>query len=293
MSYLVTMPDRKLLTQAGYGAVGHIPFLLRKDGTYPALANRYVRARALCEWWLRLGTGGEAVAPTRKFQTAKSCISLVRRLKAFLEWVESSGLDPATIEYDQLLTWQAGLLDGSLSSSGEPLFHSTINVYVNEACYYLTWLSLVPRDASGQPVRGRFDIAARDVYVQTQDGRSARPTAKRIQVRLGSLEPVPPHSIDLPSVPDVARWMRALRARAPVKALMAEVILDSGLRISEVNQMEVATLPPRSEWRPIDGRVYFFINKGVKGKKVTPDSLIAVRGRHVILSLDVAHKFDH
>ncbi|MBD8881857.1 site-specific integrase [Rhodanobacter sp. 7MK24] len=292
MSYLVMTPDRSLLTRAGYGAVAHIPFLMCVDGSYPALANRYVRARALCEWWLRLGTSGEKVAPTRKFQTAKSCISLVRRLKAFLEWVESSGQNLAVIEYDQLLTWQTGLLDGSLSASGAPLSHSTINLYVSEACYYLTWLSLVPRDAAGRPVRGPFDIVTRDVNVRTHHGRSTRSQTERIEIRLGNLQPIPPHSIDLPSSPDVARWMRAFRARAPVKALMAEAILDSGLRISEVNHMEVGTLPARTEWKPVDGRVFFFINKGVKGRKVTPDSPIAVRGRYVSLSLQVAQKID-
>jgi hypothetical protein len=84
-----------------------------------------------------------------------------------------------------------------------------------------------------------------------------------------------------------------MRLRFEVKSLMAELILDAGIRISEVNQMEVDTLPPKSKWTVIGGKLQVWIHRGVKGKKVTPDSVEAVRGRWISISLDVAEKIDH
>jgi integrase len=85
-------------------------------------------------------------------------------------------------------------------------------------------------------------------------------------------------------------WLSAMRHRSPIKALMAEVIITSGMRISEVNSMEVDTLPPRTRWKVVAGRVHFFINKGVKGSKTAPTSNIARRGRTVSLPMDVAER---
>ena len=84
-----------------------------------------------------------------------------------------------------------------------------------------------------------------------------------------------------------------MRLRFEVKSLMAELILDAGIRISEANQMEVDTLPPKSKWIVIGGKLQVWIHRGVKGKKVTPDSVEAVRGRWIAISLDVAEKIDH
>lgn len=106
-------------------------------------------------WPLQLGTG-IASPSTKAFLTSQSCGTLVRRLKAFLEWVAREEIDLRTVTYSQLLEWQAALLKGDASQSGRPLQPSTINLYVREACYFLTWLSCVPRDDRGKPWHGPF-----------------------------------------------------------------------------------------------------------------------------------------
>lgn len=292
--YRVVSPNMKLLREAGYPRVAHIPFLMSRDGAYPAHANRYLRARALCEWPLRLGTNSKpGMTRILAHQSEKSCIGLARRLKEFLDWMDVSESDLRKVEYGDLLDWQEGLRNGTASKSGSPLDHQTINIYLSEACYYLTWLSEVPRDESGRPARGPFRVTTTEVDRRVHRGKSAHSETRTVAVRVGALDHKPRRSLKLPAQEEVARWMRALRVRAEVKALMAEVIMDSGMRISEVNCMEVDTLPPREQWEPTGGRVEFWIEKGVKGRKVTPDSNVAVRGRFVSLSLEVAVKIDH
>ena len=291
MTYHLLKPDRKTLSDSGYASVAHVPFLIRDDGFYPALANRYLRARSLLEWPLQLGTSSEPSKPTkptrstRRFQTLASCVGLGGRLKQFLEWVDAHAIDIAEIDFAGISKWQEGLSDGRSSASGKALQPATINLYINEACYYLTWLSLIPRDDKGHHVRGPFEIT-------TSERRSTGGNLMSLGPVRASRLPHSRRSIQLPLDAEVARWMRALRIRAEVKAMIAEVILDSGMRISEANQMEVTTLPERSAWTPVGGRIHFWISKGVKGAKITADSIIAVRSREISLSTDVADKVD-
>jgi integrase len=280
MGYIICKPDRRDLIRAGYAQVAHVPFLLRDDGTYPFLANRYLRARALCEWQPRTGTDGVPAKLRREFLTAKSCGDLVSRLKAFLTWCDREEHRPESLRYQDLLTWRGDLLDGDRKHQ-LPVQPATARLYVAEATFYLSWLSLVPRDSDGAPCRDHFEVPGESIHptlrrVERNAPKKNPPTGKRRQRRT-----------QLPSQIEVNRWLQSLRIRAPVKALIAEVMIDSGMRISEANQLRTVDFPEPSEWRPVEGRVFFTVTRGSKGRKRTPTSMES-RPRDVSISVALA-----
>ncbi len=294
--HFVIRPDSEFLRANRYTSLAHVPFLVADDGTYPAEANRYLRARSLCEWALRLGTDAPEPVnrPQLAFLTVASCISTARLLKTFLNWIEITDRNWRQVDYrNDLLAWQEGLRKGTASESRRPISAAAINLLIAEACYFLTWASLVPKDEHGEASRGPFLVPVDTVRVSIRAGRSSRKQTREVDRRGAQLQSKTRRSIALPSNEQVAKWMRAMRLRFEVKSLMAELILDAGIRISEANQMEVDTLPPKSKWIVIGGKLQVWIHRGVKGKKVTPDSVEAVRGRWIAISLDVAEKIDH
>ncbi|AGG90942.1 site-specific recombinase XerD [Rhodanobacter denitrificans] len=222
-------------------------------------------------------------------------MALARRMREFVAWVErgfprGEPLNLATMSYGDVCKWQDGLVSGVLSSSGRPLANVTINLYVAEACYFLTWLSLVPERDDGKPMRSAFEIMTRETTIWHRNGDGAHKRSHSVVSRIGSLDVVPSRELALPTPGEVKTWLSAMRHRSPIKALMAEVITTSGMRINEVNSMEVDTLPPRTRWKIVAERVHFFIKRGVKGGKTTPTSDVARRGRTVSLPIDVAEK---
>lgn len=69
---------------------------------------------------------------------------MARRLVEFLRWCARSGKDWRSVNYmDDLLTnWQTGLLVGTAGTTGKRLSNGTVNVYVSEAAYFLTWAAI-------------------------------------------------------------------------------------------------------------------------------------------------------
>lgn len=290
-----TLESRTLLINHGYQSVAHVPVLLGGEGDYPELMNRYMRARALREWIPRMGTYASEPKPRlgAAMLSVKTLEAIGRKLCLFHDWLNRKNQDPLQLNYSDLLEWQDELINaGEIRTSVEAKKHSTANAYVSEGCLYLTWLSLVPKNPDGSALRPPFEVLAREDRVEYYKGDRAHKTTMLVESRLGALA-IRPTRITLPSDQAIVRWLRAMNARSEIKALMSEVALDSGMRISEINQMVVDTLPPADEWRTVGGRVHFWISRGVKGPKVRPDSVVAIRGREVSLSLPLARKIDH
>jgi len=292
--YAVIQPDRDALIEAGYASVAHVPFLLAFNGYYPAEANRYLRARALCEWTLRMGNDSPPSKSRRRFLTAQSCLAMAKRLACFLRWCESTERDWRTVTYrEDLLAWQTGLFKGTASESGKPLTEATTNNLVAEACYFLTWAAEVPReDLSGDHLREGFEVPTNPFSFKVGKGQGAKTHHKDVDARVGALVPRP-SKLHLPSPREVGPWMRALRVRSHVKAMMSELILETGIRISECNQWRVDTLPPPDKWKVRAGKVAVEIKHGNKGRKITPDSTEAVKPRDVLVPLNLAERMDH
>lgn len=292
--YSVIQPDRSTLIEAGYESVAHVPFVLALNGYYPAEANRYLRARALCEWTLRMGSDSPLSNSRRRFLTVESCLAVAKRLACFLRWCESTERDWRTVTYrEDLLAWQTGLFKGTDSESGEPLAESTTNNLVAEACYFLTWAAEVPREGlAGDHLRERFDVPTNPFSFKVGNGKSAKTNRREIDARVGALVPRPSR-LHIPSPREVGPWMRALRIRSHVKAMMSELILETGIRISECNQWRVDTLPPPEKWKIRAGKVPVEIKHGIKGRKISADSTESVKPRIVLVPLDLAARIDH
>lgn len=303
MRYLPIAPNAPALAELGFASIAHVPFLMREDGYYPAEVNRYIRARALLELELKLGTKeglGESKRTNsrrrRTFLSLQSVKAIAEKIGEFLRWCDKTERDWRSIEYvADVIQWQRQLLAGTASASGKALGPDRVNQLINEACYFLTWASETPSDAA-VAMRSPFYVPASEVWADiASSGTSAVSPRKEIkEVRAGAL-PSAPLKLSLPEPHEVEKWLEAMRARFPVKALMAETITSAGLRISEVNQMLPETLPPRDQWRRrmSDGHLLVWITHGIKGPKESPFSAKSVRPREVPFPLDLAERIDH
>lgn len=278
-----TSESEQKLRASGYASVAHVPFFLAEDGSYPAVVNRYIRARALGEW--PLGPDGQARVRTRNYValTKASLDAVVYRLARFFAWLDGKQgkIDLVTVAYEDLLDWQREMV-------AEKKSESTIHAYISEACLHLTWLGQIPKAPDGSPIRPPFDPIYREFDLDRRAGsRSGR--GHNLRSTLAGVKQPYRRPIVLPSDEAIALWLKRMRVRSEVKAMMAQAIMDSGMRLSEANQMPRDDLPERTQWRPIGGRVHFRINRGVKGAKLTPSSSIAIRDREISFSLELAN----
>lgn len=304
MRYLTIKPDAVSLSKLGFDSVAHVPFLIREDGFYPPEANRYIRARALLELELKLGTRDRAddlkqpqTKRRKSFLSVPSIQAVAEKIAHFLRWCEQNKKDWRAIDYvSDVMQWQRQLLAGTGSASRKPLGPERVNGLVNEACYFLTWASETPSGEAGGTLRPALYIPVTDVLVSipSQGTDSSAPKKQLKEARAGSL-PSRPLDLTLPTPAEVRPWLRAMQARFAVKGLMAETVTSTGLRISEVNEMRPDTLPARADWRRrmADGQLLVRITHGIKGPKESPLSKKSVRPRDVPFPLELAEKIDH
>lgn len=287
--------DPEQMEKAGYAALSHIPFLIRADGTYPDEANRYIRVRSLCEWELRLGNdvsppSAQRAGSSRIFLTPASAKALARRLGYFLTWCEASGRDWRAVSYqsDLVLGWQKEMLEGEGTKEGRRLSPATINARVSEACYFLSW--------AGEDIRALrppFLVSVKSASIKASRGDRAKGQGKtQLRKRVGAL-PVRPSKLYLPGPEEIGIWMKGMRSRYVVKSLMSELIIETGIRISECNEWRVNTLPEKSDWVIRDGCVVADLRHGIKGAKLFPGSTESVKPREVEVPLDLASRIDH
>ena len=280
--------DPKEMEDAGFAKCAYVPFLIAADGSYPVEANRYLRTRATCEWEVHLGGPSQlAKLAKKRFLTPESCDQMARRLRQFLRWCIATDRDWRTVGYrEDLIDWQKGLVRGTASESLKPLADATINGLVSEACLFLTW-------AGEKQFRAEFDVPTnvRSVNISRGDGAKSHKHTKIVQTRVGTLV-VRPSKLNVPSPTAVGRWLRAMRHRYPVKSMMAELILETGIRISECNQWRVDTLPLRSKWKVRSGKVQVTIRYGIKGAKRFPGSEESVNPREILVPVELADRMD-
>lgn len=270
----------------------YVPILIGEDGGYPIEANRYLDERCNGEWSL---PGGDRLDPV--IPTLKSRLGIASRLSLFLRWtLKQRSRDWRSLSYDQdiVLGYQQELLTGKRTASGRALGAASTNLYVDEACLFLSW-------AAERGYRGSFKVRKRQVraiQVSSHSSHSGR-AIKRL-VRSGAIT-VPETPLTVPTDEEVQRWIHALTLTSPVKALMFEFICRTGARLSEVNQMRLSCFPQktyqgRPEWNPnwiADGKVPLLLRYGVKGPKVSPSSALSVKQRTVYVPLDLADRILH
>lgn len=266
----------------------HVPVLLNDDGSYPFEANRYLVERSCAEWSLALNPQ-RIVRP----QTLASRQGMASRLIAFFYWCNQSDTrDWRLLDYtdDILGTYQLQLLEGLAGAKRRPLTRRTVNVYVDEATSFLVW-------AHERGYRSKFHIPTfRTSALESQTLGTSGQTAVELESRFGKLRTT---DFDLDSLPlsrEVGRWIAALRIRHPVKALIFELMVRTGARISEANQLRTTCFPRRHVWKSswlARGWVPVTVQHGVKGPKVTPASSLSVNTRTLEVPIDLAERIEH
>lgn len=283
------MPTERFFLNLDVPKLQYIPILLDEDGSYPVEANTYLVERSCGEWAPRSNDLDDPPVPT-----LKSRRNMASRLCAFWHWVaQDPDRDWRALSYqeDILERFQVGLLTGTASASRRPLKASTINLYVDEACGFLGW-------AAERGFRAPFKEARRRIRLSASRGaHSHSHRGKEVSQRHGTLQVVETSLDGLPVSSEVARWMKEIQLRHPVKALVFEFIVRTGARISEANQLRVGCVPRKEDgnWKPAwfqQGWMPVTLRYGVKGGKVAPASLLSTRSRVVQVPIDLANRID-
>jgi integrase len=198
-------------------------------------------------------------------------------------------------EQDIVGHYQRGLLSGACAANKKALSVATVNAYVDEAVLFLKW-------AAERGHRGPFKVPRRRVRVPVSNGaHSYSYMGPVVTQRHGKLQVTSDPLPTLASAKDVARWMKTIQLRAPVKALIFEFMFRTGARLSEANQLRTTCFPDKSfggneVWPPrwaLQGWVPVTLRYGVKGGKVEPASAFSTRSRVVEVPIDLADRIWH
>lgn len=262
MSYKVAYANPDVITQAGFGQVARLPFIFDSKLAYHRSGSQFLIDRGLGVWNPKHhGTQHSEFPPSEA-----SMKSYAERLANILEWCEKRGLDPINIDYNCHLVgrYQKELITGSWSLKGKPLSERTVNVRIDIAVEYLTWLA-------NKSLRLPFLINSS----KTED-TSCDPKA-----RPGRLRDPDEHLI-FPDDEKIVAWLKLLYAQkknGTTIGLIAELILETAIRREEAACWRVDTLPlTRSDWQIVNPKsstehqaVSVTLRYGTKGKEFGRD----------------------
>lgn len=259
-----------------------VPILIDGTGGYPLEANLYLTERACGEWAPDVPEGEDPVVPT-----LRSRGNIASRLCAFFYWLKKNpDLSWQELIYSDHLAqkYQVELLSGDGSATGRALKEATVNLYVDEACAFLKW-------AGERGFRSAFKVPKR------RSRSTVHATAEPLKVRVGKLQERETTELDkLPLASEIQPWLNDVRSRHPVKALMFQLMMRTGIRISEANQLRLSCFPRESKWKKNwlrRGEVPVTVRYGVKGGKVTPSSKLSTKSRTIYVPIDLARQIEH
>ena len=281
---------------AGWRRYQHVPALFGDGVFYLPEPNRYLRELATGEW--RSDPAEPKHGPIRKPtpQTLKNC---AQYLSNFLRWCteyrDDNGnlvpLDWRQIEYTTHIVdgYQQDMLEGRWGLS--ELRPGTVNLRGDEATRFLEW-------AAWRGLRRPFPVAKVIKQSSAKSGRHSHGhRATPIVVRAGRRR-ASPEDLLLPTREATDAWLIDVQRRyGATKALMCELIIRTGIRISECLFWRADTLPAnKSEWRIVDGGSYVqvLIRAGNKGgnKQLDEEGELTRHptGRRIHLPIALAEK---
>lgn len=277
MFHHVRWPNRNYMDSQGFQGLARIPFVLRSDGSYHIEASRYLRARATLDWPPEID--GKRFFQGGRFPTDQSRATQAQALSNFLEWCDDQELAWQKIEYeaDLINKYQRQMFQGLWSTQGNPLKPRTVNARVDEACRFLSYCAAVGsrqpfKVPSGKPTRQK----AHFVESESRPGR-VRPD---------------PGDLRCPDKKQVSKWLATVEVeRGVTKALMAETILETGVRREECVQWRIDTLPiDPGMWHRVGNFVRVQIKFGTKGAKRPEGNEDVGPARHILIPLALAQK---
>lgn len=270
MGFTVFYSDSEKTATAGFGKVAGLPCIFDSRPGYHRLASRYLIDRGLGKWDPVSHGRTERQAPSD--QTMRN---YAHWLANFLEWADIRGVELETCQYADHVhgRYQSEMLSGIWSRDGEPLSAQTINLRVQQACDFLSWLA-------DKGLRNPFDIPVEVVNIRT-GGAQSSVSHKTMQVvaRKGKVRKNK-RRLRMPTDQQLALWLdRIYKERGQTRGLMCETVLVTAMRREEVACLRVDTLPENpGDWHisSIDAprseqRVLVDIKFGAKGPNYGAD----------------------
>lgn len=160
-------------------------------------------------------------------------------LANFLEWADLRGVDILTCEYGGHVhgRYQGEMLQGTWSRDGVPLSPQTINVRVQQACDFLSWLA-------DKGHRAAFEIPVDVRTIKTGGATSAAShEGQQVAVRKGKVRKNK-RRLRMPTDEQLHAWLkRVYENSGSTKGLMCETVLLTAMRREEVACLRTNTLP--------------------------------------------------
>lgn len=244
MSFTVYYSNPEITSRAGFGKVAHLPCIFDNRPGYHRTSSAYLIDRGLGLWDPH--TRGKMHRPALTNQTIKN---YAHWLANFLEWAEIRNINLNDCSYAEHIRgrYQEEMITGIWSRDGIGLKASTVNLRVQQACEFLTWMC-------DKGYRHSFHIPMHTATIS-----SGKPTSylgqitKKVQVREGKVRKNK-KALRLPSDDEIKKWLEQVYSKQGfAQGLMCELILLSALRRSEAAAFRIDTLPLEpSDWHLSD-----------------------------------------
>ena len=225
-----------------YPALAHLPCVLDSRPGFHRLANRYLIERGLGLWTPPASRYKNSTEP--RLPTVKSMRNYAEWLANFLEWADVRSVDLATCSYSAHVAgrYQREMLQGTWSRDGKGKRPSTVNLRVQQACDFLTWM--VDRG-----LRAPFAVPYETVHINVGSATSSHGHhRKQVQVRIGKVRQAR-SILTMPTDEQVRLWLDSVRHADETVALMCETILLTAMRREEVVCLRKDVLPElQSDW---------------------------------------------
>ncbi len=275
--------DRSTLDPIGFGAVAHVPFLLRADMSYADEVNRFLRERALLDWHPNNRNGSPTAAV--RVPSENTILAIARDLENFFSFLEVNCVDWRQMDYQNLLrTYQADQENGSWSERREPLAPATINRRMGSVCEFLSW-------AGDRGLRPLFTVMG---SLATHRDRSGTATSHRMHQTIARSGRVRerPERLRIPTIAEIEAWLVEIeKRRGMTKALVCRTILETGMRLEEVILLRTAQVADPAAIVP-GYPARMDICYGTKGSRRVGDPNKKGKPRTLRFGVDFLHRLD-
>ena len=267
--FKLVFPDPRGLNEAGFGKVAHVPVIFDSEPGYARLPSRFLIDRALGAW----DPSFRGAKPNPRPPSRVSMKNFGYWLCNALEWAEVRGIDLVRCDYttDLIGRYQAEMLEGIWSASGEKLSAQTVNARVDLALEFQMW-------CADKGYREPFLIpTVTRSYKAGSYSNSKSHETKTVDARKGKVK-ANKNDLVFPTEAEIDRWRKQVHDKPVVGAthgLMVDHILQTAIRREELACWRVDTLPiDPDNWiitnpkQPEElQQVSVSIDKGTKGRE--------------------------
>lgn len=217
-----------------YPALQHLPYILDSRPGYHRLGNGYITDRGLGLWPPAQNGKITGVIPA-----PISMHNYSEWLANFLEWADIRNIPIEKCDYAAHVAgrYQKEMLSGFWSRTGEGLSAKTINLRVQTACDFLSWMA---DKGKREPFQVPYSVTSVDIGSVVSSVGHLRKTvrARKGKVREKTRE------LHMPTDAEVQAWLGGIDSKfGPTAELLCESILLTAIRREEAACLRTNTLP--------------------------------------------------